>query len=654
MSLRTLALYPAALFCLVPIGAVTAAPKPVASQPRNTGFDVPASAILKTAPPASAYPDAGAVTLRDETVVHLNQDGSATETSHETVKIFNQRGRSHADVAFGYNQTNQALSAVHARTILPTGKFLIVPQDDIHESSPYSDYTMYDDARAVGISMPGVEDGAIVDYTYTLTTRKALLPGQYSSKWAFQDGQDPVKLSRITISAPTAMVLQMQPHNAPGLKPTTHVSADGARKTYIWEMRDLSDITPEPLMPPAETLLASVDISTVPSWQTISRWYQGLAAPQMVATPEIRALVKTLTAGKTTDTDKAKALFYWVEGKTRYVALELGLSAFQPHAADAVCRNRYGDCKDMATLLVTMLHEAGIKTAWPVLLNAGDPLPVHDHLASLEAFDHAIVRADIDGQPYWFDCTAELSSWGDIPGGDRGADAFVIRDGVGTFETIPVGKPDENSLTTTTRVTLSADGSADCDTATKATGDMALGMRAGFRSIKPDQLKTGIENLVGRETPNASLTHFTVSPPEERDTPMSFNCAYHAPLWAAKTGDMLIYTPHSVDDKLFALPERQFPIYQSQVNKLETDAVVTLPPGYVVEEKPADVHENTPLGAYDMTYTMADGTLTQHMVVTDIPALVPAADYPRLKAQFEAMVAEMRRPLVFKQATKQP
>ena len=125
------------------------------------------------------------------------------------------------------------------------------------------------------------------------------------------------------------------------------------------------------MMPPANTFLPWLEISTVPSWQTIAHWYQGLAVRPDDCLAGNQDTVKTLTAGKTTDTDKARAIYYWVEGQTRYVALELGLSAFQPHAAAAVCRNRYGDCKDMATLLVTMLHEAGIKTAWPVLLGAG-------------------------------------------------------------------------------------------------------------------------------------------------------------------------------------------------------------------------------------------------------------------------------------------
>ena len=85
-----------------------------------------------------------------------------------------------------------------------------------------------------------------------------------------------------------------------------------------------------------------------------------------------------LTAGKNFGHGKGAGDLLLGGGPDALCRLELGLSAFQPHPASEVCRNRYGDCKDMATLLVTMLHEAGIKTAWPVLLGAGSSDPVQD------------------------------------------------------------------------------------------------------------------------------------------------------------------------------------------------------------------------------------------------------------------------------------
>ena len=59
-------------------------------------FDVTPTALLRAAPTAAQFPDSGVIVLRDESVVHLNTDGSNTEVTHRTIKIFNQRGRSRA------------------------------------------------------------------------------------------------------------------------------------------------------------------------------------------------------------------------------------------------------------------------------------------------------------------------------------------------------------------------------------------------------------------------------------------------------------------------------------------------------------------------------------------------------------------------------
>src|SRR5207244_2224433 len=134
--------------------------------------------------------------------------------------------------------------------------------------------------------------------------------------------------------------------------------------------------------------------------------------------------------------------------RVRYVGLEFGLSAFKPHAAPDVCEKLYGDCKDKATLLITMLKLAGIK-AHPVLLQAEEKGAVNADLPGLDAFNHCIALAEVGSQSLWLDATAETCVYGDIPDGDRGVRAFVIRDGQGKFETIPAYQPEENGFEST-------------------------------------------------------------------------------------------------------------------------------------------------------------------------------------------------------------
>ena len=628
-----------ALSYLLTVSAAYAAP-PV--------FDVSPAALMRTAPTSAQFPDSGAITLRDESVIHLNADGSNTNITHRTIKIFNQRGRNRAEITIAYNAATQRISDIHARTIKADGTVLTAGDGDIHVSAPYSSFAMYDDAKVTGISMPGVEDGVIIDYVYTLTTFKSYLPNEYSVNWNFRDGADPVLLSRMTLTAPANVQLQTQAHNADGMTVTQTLSDNRHEKTYVWQMGNLATLLPEPAMPPSSTFLPWLQISTVPSWQVISRWYQGLASSQMGVSPEIRDTVKTLIAGKTTETDKARAIYYWVEGQTRYVALELGLSAFQPHPAADVARNRYGDCKDMATLLVTMLHEAGIKSVWPVLLGAGRTEPVHSNLAAPLFFNHAIVRADIDGKPYWLDSTAAMCSFGQIPGADRGVDAFVVRDGVGTFETIPLGASEENRETTVTTVDLHADGSADCVTTVGLVGDGALAARLAFRGVQPAQARPVFQSMVNRFSPDAVLTTYGVSRLEDRDQPVKFLLKYHAPLWATKTGHLLIVSGKDMSAAPYDRSSRAFPLYQNKLASAVQQIAVTLPSGYTVDDKPDDIHEQTAIGDVDQTVTVDHGTLNMNLVVSSRPGEVLPSDYAAAKTQHEKIVTLRKQPIVLR------
>ena len=626
-----------AFCCLTPsIGAHAAAP----------AFDVTPTILLRTAPTAAQFPDSGAIVLRDESVVHLNADGSNTDVTHRTIKIFNQRGRARAEIAIQFNAATQRVEQVSARTIKPDGTVLNAGEGDIHVSAPYSSFSMYDDAKVTAISMPGVEDGVIIDYVYTQTTFKSYLPNQYWENWSFRDGSDPVLLSRMTLIAPATFKVQTQAHNASGMTQT--ISVSGTQKTYVWQMSKLATLLPEPAMPPASTFLPWLEVSTVPSWETVAQWYHGLSSSQMAVSPEVRDTVKALIAGKTSDTDRARAIYYWVEGRTRYVALELGLSAFQPHPAADVCRNRYGDCKDMATLLVTMLHEAGIKTAWPVLLGAGNTLPVHDNLAAPLFFNHAIVRADIDGQPYWFDSTASLCSFGQIPGSDRGVDAFVVRDGSGTFETIPLGTPDENRETTITTVALHADGGADCVTTVRLVGDGALSARLSFRSVQPAQALPALQGMVNHFSSDAVLTSYALSHFEDLDQPVIFTLKYHAPLWATKTAHLLIFNGHDMSAAPYDRASRVFPIYESKQASAVQQIAITLPPGYVLEDKPDDIHQSTALGDVDQTVTLDHNTLNMNLAVSSRPGQVTPAEYSAAKLQHEKLVTLRKQPIVLR------
>src|SRR6202020_92037 len=87
------------------------------------------------------------------------------------------------------------------------------------------------------------------------------------------------------------------------------------------------------------------------------------AKARLIATPEIAAKAKELASDKTDFYEKTEVIAEFVQKQVRYFVIEMGIGGYQPHYAADIFRNRYGDCKDKATLLVSMLSTVGVHGA---------------------------------------------------------------------------------------------------------------------------------------------------------------------------------------------------------------------------------------------------------------------------------------------------
>ena len=107
----------------------------------------------------------------------------------------------------------------------------------------------------------------------------------------------------------------------------------------------------------------TIPAPTEGSWQSIGEWYQTISKDRLVPTPEIAAKAKELVGDKTDFYDKTEAIAEFVQRQVRYFVIEMGIGGYQPHYAGDIFHNRYGDCKDKATLLTAMLSTVGVHGA---------------------------------------------------------------------------------------------------------------------------------------------------------------------------------------------------------------------------------------------------------------------------------------------------
>lgn len=92
------------------------------------------------------------------------------------------------------------------------------------------------------------------------------------------------------------------------------------------------------------------------------QWYNTLI-DRMPADDNLEALksqVATLKKGTTSQEELIKKIYRWTQSNIKYIAFENGMAGFIPRSASDVFDRKYGDCKDMANLLRTMLELADI------------------------------------------------------------------------------------------------------------------------------------------------------------------------------------------------------------------------------------------------------------------------------------------------------
>ncbi|MBI3779758.1 MAG: transglutaminase domain-containing protein, partial [candidate division NC10 bacterium] len=159
--------------------------------------------------------------------------------------------------------------------------------------------------------------------------------------------------------------------------------------------------------------------------------YSGLLSDRLDASTQIKEKTGSLTASKNSVLDKMRSVSEFVQHDIRYVAIELGIGGWQPHAASDVFQHRYGDCKDKATLMRSMLREIGVDS-YHVVINTQRGSVTPDSPAR-HAFNHAIMAVKLPdgltdpsliatmqhptlGRILFFDPTDPITPFGQIRG----------------------------------------------------------------------------------------------------------------------------------------------------------------------------------------------------------------------------------------------
>lgn len=356
----------------------------------------------------------------------VETSGAYTLTVEQTKTIVNRAAlHEHGQFYIGYNQSLDEVVSVEARTEKADGRRLAVQPHQIHDQQEAAsiDAPMFQDTRLKIVVFPDVEAGDRVAVRYVVRRHTPLFPGHFEDLTAarFQRQRD----FRLIYDMPSAMPLHadavgfdaIAAGGAPALAP--------GKRRHAWRYVDGDNARLEADSVSYLDYGKRLAVSTFADYAAFARAYQERAAGKAMPDDTVAALAASITGAILERRARAIALSDWVRKNVRYVGVYLGPGGVVPHAAPSVLANRYGDCKDHATLLEALLASSGIDST-VVLVNNGDAYRLPD-VPTLGVLNHAIVY--IPSLQLYLDPTAESVAGGFLPASLLGKPAVLARSG---------------------------------------------------------------------------------------------------------------------------------------------------------------------------------------------------------------------------------
>ncbi len=382
--------------------------------------------------------------------------------------------------------------------------------------------------------------------------------------------------------------------------------------------------------------------------------------------PEIKQKVAALTASETNTTRKMAVLGKFVQDDVRYVEIKLGIGGWQPHAASDVFSHHFGDCKDKATLLSTMLKEIGVDSYY-VAVNT-ERGAINERTPATRWFNHMILAIKLPegtdeanlkavlhhktlGQLLIFDPTDEMTPFGYLPGELQANFGLLVTDSGGELIELPKLDASMNGTRRTAKLTLMPTGTLTGDVTEIRVGDRARYARYALRSAATDKDKVKpIESMLGESLSNYRLTHASVTNLQHNEQPFGWDYSLVVDNYAKTAGNMLLVRPRVLGSGSSALLEtkeaRKFPV-EFAGPSLDSDTFeITLPSGYEVSDLPPPVDVDYDFASYH-SKTEANGNTLKYTRRLEVKELtVTVAQVETLKKFYRIIASDERNTAV--------
>lgn len=472
----------------------------------------PIEEVIRSAAATRDSESDGAVLL-DEEIHYIDEKGRRFFVDHRVNKALNDTGaKENAEETHHYRKANQKIHLISAQTILPDGKRMPIRPGAAILQSPQrqADYSLYDDQGELRLIFPNMKPGAITESIVLVEENQFRIPGEFTAvyTWAFDW---PASKIRRTVEMPVALADRLKTfptgHRVPDAE---KIQVAKGRTRFTWQSSDLDLLPNERNRPPTQQAGPVLRLTTLPDWEALVKWYAPLVQEKSKLQPGLGKQVDEWTKDAKNSAEILEILLTRVARDVRYTGLEFGASDLQPHDCNEVWENQYGDCKDKANLLRTMLQRKGIASHL-VLLNTEHAGLIDRRCPDYRQFNHAIVAVEREpGQYVFCDPTISFAKAGLLSPTDADRDVLLIRNGGAEWAHTP--PQDAGLLQYDLDLKLAANGEISGWVTQETSGYYGASDAGAYQGLDKDRIRESARNMVRGFFKGAEIVDVTRTP----------------------------------------------------------------------------------------------------------------------------------------------
>ncbi|KAA5546739.1 DUF3857 domain-containing protein [Adhaeribacter rhizoryzae] len=412
--------------------------------------------------PEALKENAHAVVREHETTFTVKSVSAATKKIRYVVTILDENAAEHAILMVPYDKqskVNYLKGTLYDQNGKETKQ---LKKSDIIDVSAVDNGSLFDDSRVKGAKLNALQYPYTVEYEYEISYNGLL----FYPTWLPQDETNlAVESAKFQVIIPAGMTFRHKGINLPD-KP--QVSVQDKNQVHTWQVAGLAAQETIPFQP---SFLEQVPaLFTAPddfeyegykgnmnSWTSFGNWINQLNTGKDKLPEATVAHLKALVADAPDDLTKVQKIYEYLQSKTRYVSIQLGIGGYQPFEASFVDNKGYGDCKALSNYTHAMLKAVGINSFYTLIRAGRNERDIQVDFPSNQ-FNHAVLCVPMAKDTIWLECTSQSESWGYSGSFTGKRHALLITPEGGKLIKTPVYNAPQNLQNRQATVNLDASG----------------------------------------------------------------------------------------------------------------------------------------------------------------------------------------------------